>query len=665
MSEKKNGSYKSRKQLYLASFIVCVVTAGLSATSVYASNDLAVESTSISSYEETEASSVSKEEQEISKNEISEGYYEESMLKTERQEFEKNTSTINPLTEQLLANGIFGECYWRVYRTDAEIILELSAGQLANFGSNTTSIPWNSYRSSITKLIILEGVKAPENASYMFSGYSQLVEIDGIEKLDCTNAQDMTLMFYNSPNLENLNLNDWNVEFVENMQGMFRGVKNLKNLVVDSWNTGRVQSMRAMFYECQSLTTLSIDTWDTSVVSDTTSMFYGASELTLLDLNSWRTTSIIHMTYMFGNMSELAVLNISDWDTRFVTDMAGMFMNTPKLTSLDVSNWDTRSLENMVAIFSSTGLQFLDLNQWNVSSVTNMRLAFSASRNLTNLYVDQWNTESVTNMEGMFFYCSGLSELDLNQWDTSSVINMGMMFQNASGLSDLKIGGWSVDKVQHMNLMFMNMDNLKELNLSNWNTERVIGMERMFANTNLMSLTLGENFRFRDNASLPEITAEGYTGQWVGETTATLFSSSSDFMNHYEGQADTYVWESKVMKITLPVRMLFYSDQDDITRLTSNLYQFSNSGNTTTKIEIVDLENILNVEKIQQLDFGDVELIRNGESVRTTNTPGTLAILSPETTITKKFYGNVQPLTDEFNPKFYLIFRFSFANEVE
>lgn len=241
-----------------------------------------------------------------------------------------------------------------------------------------------------------------------------------------------------------------------------------------------------------------------------------------------------------------------------------------------------------------------------------------------------------------------------------------MMFQNTSGLSDLKLGDWSVDKVQHMNLMFMNMDSLKELNLSNWDTKSVVNMGQMFANTHLMSLTLGENFRFRNNALLPEITTEGYTGQWVGENTATIFSSSSDFMNRYEGQADTYVWESsKVMKITLPVRMLFYSDQDDITLLTSNMYQFSNSGNTATKIEIVDLENILNIEEIQQLDFGDVELIRNGESVRTTNTPDTLAILSPETTITKKFYGNVQPLTDEINPKFYLIFRFSFANEVE
>lgn len=561
MSEKKNGSYKSRKQLYLASFIVCVATAGLSATSVYASNDLAVESTSISSYEETEASSVSNEEQEISKNEISEGYYEESMLKTERHEFEKNTSTINPLTEQLLANGIFGECYWRVYSIDTEIILELSAGQLANFGSSIQNVPWHSYRSSITKIVILDGVKAPERANFLFAEFSQLVEIDGIEKLDVTNAKSLNFLFYNSRKLKNLNLNDWNVEFVESMESIF--------------------------------------------------------------------------------------------------------MNTTGLNSLDVSGWDTRSLENADSMFFNTGIQFLDLNQWNTSSVKSMRFMFATARNLTNLYIDKWNTDSVTTMEGMFFYCSGLSELDLDQWDTSSLLNIAFMFQNSSGLSDLKISGWSVDKVQQMDLMFMNMDNLKELNLSNWNTEGVKTMSQMFANTNLMSLTLGEKFRFLNNASLPEITTEGYTGQWMGENTATIFTSSSDFMNHYEGQADTYVWESKVMKITFPVRMLFYSEQDDITRLTSNMYQFSNSGNMTTKIEIVDLEDMLNIEEIQQLYFGDVELIRNGESVRTMNALDTLEILSPETTITKKFYGNAQPLTDEINPKFDLIFRFSFANEVE
>ena len=573
MSEKKDGRVKSRKQVYLASFIVCIATTGLSATSVYASNDLVLEPTTISSDEITESSAFIPEVPEETKESF-ESYSEESQLYTESQEGEKTTITINSLSEPLLADGIFGECYWRVYSTDSEVILELS-------------IPWHRYRSSITRIVLLDGVKAPEDASYMFAGYTIMTEIEGIEKLNCSNTVDMSYMF--------------------------QGAGSLVSLNIDSWN------MRA--------------------VTNTSSMFSRATSLTSLNLNSWEMSAVSRMDYMFANMAELMALNISDWDISSVTSTSMMFFNTPKLTSLDVSDWNTSALQDISGMFSATGIQELDLNKWNTESILNMQLVFAVSHNLTTLKIDQWQPKSATNMEAMFFYCSGLSELDLSQWDTSSVVNM--------------------------NTMFMNAGQLRVLDLGNWNTENVQSMGQMFFYVNINRLTLGENFRFLADAALAEISSEGYTGQWIGENTKTIFPSSNDFMKNYAGQADTYIWESKSIEVTLPMKMLFYSQADDITHLTSNMYQFTNDGYTDVRLEIVNLKDELLIEEIQQLSFGDVELIRNGENVLTANTPETLTIVPAHTSVSKDFNGSALPLTNEVQPKFQLIFKVSLVNEVE
>ncbi|PDD47115.1 hypothetical protein A4P37_14465, partial [Listeria monocytogenes] len=45
-------------------------------------------------------------------------------------------------------------------------------------------------------------------------------------------------------------------------------------------------------------------------------------------------------------------------------------------------------------------------------------------------------------MQAMFYDCTGLEELDVSNFDTSSVTNMAYMFQNCTSLEELDLSNF-------------------------------------------------------------------------------------------------------------------------------------------------------------------------------------------------------------------------------
>ena len=113
-----------------------------------------------------------------------------------------------------------------------------------------------------------------------FSGFSSMVDIVNLNKLDTQNVNSMGSMFVNCSQLVDLDLSNF--------------------------NTSNVTSTGYMFYNCSSLTSLDLNKFDISNVTSTQNMFYGCSSLTkIIVSNSFVTTSVTMHNDMFASCTNL------------------------------------------------------------------------------------------------------------------------------------------------------------------------------------------------------------------------------------------------------------------------------------------------------------------------------------------------------------------------
>ena len=57
--------------------------------------------------------------------------------------------------------------------------------------------------------------------------------------------------FYKSPSY-NLDISNWDISKIKNMNYCFSGCRNLKSLDVSTWNTSRVEDISCCFNNCES-----------------------------------------------------------------------------------------------------------------------------------------------------------------------------------------------------------------------------------------------------------------------------------------------------------------------------------------------------------------------------------------------------------------------------
>ena len=129
-----------------------------------------------------------------------------------------------------------------------------------------------------------------------------------------------------------------------------------------------------------------------------------------------------------ANCWELKTLDLSAWDTGNVKDMAYMFLNGYKLESIN------------------------GLNNWDVSSVTDMTQTFAFCKVLPELDVSGWDVSNVTSMVGTFGQCFELKTVNTTGWKPLSVTTTQNMFYNCYALTDLiGSGDWVMPKVTAIN----------------------------------------------------------------------------------------------------------------------------------------------------------------------------------------------------------------------
>jgi len=182
-----------------------------------------------------------------------------------------------------------------------------------------------------------------------------------------------------------------------------------------------------------------------------------------------------HTVRIFGNFSSLQVgssnalklLRIEQWGSNEWSRMSSAFRNAENMTVVATDAPDLTNVTSMRSMFEGCKIFNTDINDWDVSNVTDMSFMFGG---VFNQDISNWDVGSVTDMSSMFAQTDAFNQ-DIGNWDVSSVTNMGSMFSRASVFNQ-DIGDWDVSNVTDMPFMFRNATSFNQ-DLRDWPTDQV------------------------------------------------------------------------------------------------------------------------------------------------------------------------------------------------
>ena len=188
-------------------------------------------------------------------------------------------------------------------------------------------------------------------------------------------------------------------------------------------------------------------------------------------------------SFMFHNFSGLQEIDMRNFDGKNIENLRDLFSNCSSLTSVNFAGFNTSKVNNMTSMFyANFALKNLDLSSFDTSNVIYMNDMFAGMSELTSLNLSSFNTSKVEVMVNMFHNMQKIKSLNVSNFDTRKVVKMRNMFSNMLALESLDISNFNTSKVEDMAYMFSQDHKIKTLNFGNLNTSRVTTMEYMFQN---------------------------------------------------------------------------------------------------------------------------------------------------------------------------------------
>ena len=372
------------------------------------------------------------------------------------------------------------------------------------------SVYYGDYYAYIVDYDKITNIKVLPDASYAFSGYPALFKEDiPQEVIDSWDMSDVTCLesFFGAMylgegdncdsremghNSEHLDLSNWNVSNVENMNHMFYRALNLKTLKMPTCPMPKLKTMIRAFRET-GLTELPL--FDTSNVEDMTEAFCRNDNV--MEFPLYDTSNVKNMTQAFYwnwnvtttpqfDLSNVEIadgmfercenlLSIAQFNTPKLRSTRSMFCDCEKLVAEGLKSFDTSNVEYMSSMFDNCQ-SLTTIPYFNTSKVKDVSWMFAYCFNLTSIPALDFG-----NVETMFktFYCCNLTDDGLPQLDTSKVKNMEDAF---TGCEITEIPNFtSTANVENMRETFSGTK-IVNANCSKLNTGKVTNMILMFEN---------------------------------------------------------------------------------------------------------------------------------------------------------------------------------------
>jgi len=157
----------------------------------------------------------------------------------------------------------------------------------------------------------------PKNNDELINLLKQLLKERGkdadLNDVDVSAITDMSDLFYRlsekyNCEIENIEISQWDVSNVTNMESMFKNCDKF-NCDISDWDTRRVKNMFGMFFNCKNF--MSELYWDVENVEDFKSMFYKCEKFNG-DIRRWNVSKGKDFTYMFAGCKDFTY-DLSSW----------------------------------------------------------------------------------------------------------------------------------------------------------------------------------------------------------------------------------------------------------------------------------------------------------------------------------------------------------------
>ena len=196
----------------------------------------------------------------------------------------------------------------------------------------------------ITEYIIKKKLDKPIDSEYKYHPQTKDELIENIKELlykrendlnciDTSAITDMSFLFMNiNVIIDNIDVSNWNVSNVTNMEGLFNNCKKF-NCDLSKWDVSNVNDMSYMFYNCGNFD-CDLSNWNVSKVTNMYTMFEGCSKFKGKGLENWDVSKVESISYMFFDCINFDC-DLSNWNVNNVKNMKRMFYNcnlknTPK-----------------------------------------------------------------------------------------------------------------------------------------------------------------------------------------------------------------------------------------------------------------------------------------------------------------------------------------------
>ena len=178
----------------------------------------------------------------------------------------------------------------------------------------------------------------PKSMKNMF--YGTILKKITFEEIDTSLVTDMSHLFENCGQLEEIDISKFNMASVTDINSMFFNCVKLAKIDTRNFETSKVNNISNLFESCESITELDLSNFDTANVVDMNSTFRFCINIKVIDVRSFDTSQVTNMYDMFAYCYELVYLNVSSFNTQNVKVFQGMFFRLNNIKYLDVSKFN-------------------------------------------------------------------------------------------------------------------------------------------------------------------------------------------------------------------------------------------------------------------------------------------------------------------------------------
>ena len=231
---------------------------------------------------------------------------------------------------------------------------------------------WNWYdiKDGYTN-IVLTYEREIDSFDYMFQGVSDLLEEIILKKFMTKKPLSMRNMFYGT-HFKKIIFEDIDTSLVTDMSHLFENCNQLEEIDISKFNMASVTDINSMFFNCEKLKKIDTRNFDTSKVTNISNLFEGCKTITELDLSNFNTANVVDMNSTFRFCEKIKVIDARSFDTSKVTNMYDIFGYCKELVYINLSSFNTQSVKVMQGLFINCNkLKYLDISNFNYDTFFN------------------------------------------------------------------------------------------------------------------------------------------------------------------------------------------------------------------------------------------------------------------------------------------------------